>query len=93
MIEMTRKSRKRLLIFKSGNARQKDANPSVWRERAQTTRRRIRRQSIEVRMGPYYINENRNVPPKCWSRSVWRDVTWSKCTDNPRAESGAQSDS
>jgi hypothetical protein len=50
MIEMTRKKIKRFPIVRSGTARQKDANPSVWRERAQTTRRRIRRQSIGVRM-------------------------------------------
>jgi hypothetical protein len=54
-------------ILRSGNGRQTVANPSVWSEKAQTMRRRIRRQSIEVRMvltrneDNFYLNPVINV--------------------------------
>jgi hypothetical protein len=54
-------------IFRSGNGRQTVANPSVWSEKAQTMRRRIRRHSIEVRMvltrneDNFYLNPVINV--------------------------------
>jgi hypothetical protein len=50
MMEMTKRKIKMFSILRSGNGRQTVANPSVWSEKAQTMRRRIRRQSIGVRM-------------------------------------------
>jgi hypothetical protein len=50
MMEMTKRKIKMFPILRSGNGRQTVANPSVWSEKAQMMRRRIRRQSIGVRM-------------------------------------------